>query len=243
MKKTVVAVIPSRYGSTRFPGKPLALINNKPMIQWVYEKVKSISDIDEVYVATDDNRIYDAVHSFDGKAIMTSKEHNSGTDRIAAALNKIERKFDIVLNVQGDEPMVRQEMLISLIRSFEDENVYYSTLKYEIKNDDEINDPNIAKVITDSSENAIYFSRSTIPYNRDKIENYKYYKHIGIYAYTYDFLFKFSMLESGYLEKMEQLEQLRAIENGYKVKVIESNYQSIGVDLPEHIDILKEHLI
>jgi len=243
MKKSVVAVIPSRYGSTRFPGKPLALINNKPMIQWVYEKVEKINEIDAVYVATDDKRIFDAVNSFNGKVIMTSSENNSGTDRIAEALSKIPQKFDIVLNVQGDEPMIREEMLIPLISSFEDSEVYYSTLKYEINNEKEINDPNIAKVLTDSLGYAIYFSRRTIPYNRDNLDNNKYYKHIGVYAYKYDFLLRFSQMQSSYLENMEQLEQLRAIENGYKIKVIESKYQSIGVDLPEHIEILEKHLL
>lgn len=242
VKKSVIAIIPSRYGSTRFPGKPLAKINDKPMIQWVYEKVKKVSEIDAVYVATDDERIFEVVNSFNGNVVMTSSENSSGTDRIAEALKKIPHKFDIVLNIQGDEPMIREEMLIPLINSFEDSEVYYSTLKYEISNEKEINDPNIAKVITDNMGYAIYFSRRTVPYNRDDFQKSKYYKHIGVYAYRYDFLFEFSKMNSSYLENMEQLEQLRAIENGYKIKVIESKYQSIGVDLPEHISILEKYL-
>lgn len=233
--KNIIAVIPARYESSRFPGKPLAMINNKPMIQWVYENVKKVDEIKDVYVATDDNRILNAVMNFGGKAIMTSKNHKSGSDRINEAINKIADDIDIVLNIQGDEPMIKIEMIKTLISAFNDDSVYMATLKKKLYSKNDINNPNIAKVITDIHDNAIYFSRSTIPFNRDNIGNIKYFKHIGVYGYTKEFLAEFAGLDQGNLEIIEQLEQLRAIENGYKIRVIETEYDSIGVDLPEHI--------
>lgn len=237
----IIAIIPARYQSSRFPGKPLALINEKPMVQWVYERVSNVDKIKSVYVATDDQRIYDEVIKFGGNAIITG-EHNCGSNRLAEAVSKIDEDFNIVLNIQGDEPMIKVEMITDLISAFEDENVYMATLKKEIKEDIEINNPNIAKLITDKNGYAIYFSRCTIPFNRDKINNIKYYKHIGVYGYTKEFLNKFANLPQTSLEIAEQLEQLRAIESGYKIKVIETKYQSIGVDLPEHIKIVEEEM-
>lgn len=233
--KNIIAVIPARYESSRFPGKPLAMINNKPMIQWVYEKVKKVDEIKDVYVATDDDRIVNAVMNFGGKVIMTSKNHKSGSDRINEAINKIADDIDIVLNIQGDEPMIKIEMIKTLISAFNDESVYMATLKKKLYSENDINNPNIAKVITDIYDNAIYFSRSTIPFNRDNIGSIGYFKHIGVYGYTKEFLVKFASLDQGNLEVIEQLEQLRAIENGYKIRVIETEHDSIGVDLPEHI--------
>ena len=233
--KNIIAVIPARYESSRFPGKPLAMINNKPMIQWVYEKVKKVDEIKDVYVATDDDRIVNAVMNFGGKVIMTSKNHKSGSDRLNEAINKIADDIDIVLNIQGDEPMIKIEMIKTLISAFNDESVYMATLKKKLYSENDINNPNIAKVITDIYDNAIYFSRSTIPFNRDNIGSIGYFKHIGVYGYTKEFLVKFASLDQGNLEVIEQLEQLRAIENGYKIRVIETEHDSIGVDLPEHI--------
>lgn len=233
--KNIVAIIPARYASSRFPGKPLAMIHNKPMIQWVYERVNGIDFINSVYVATDDKRIFNKVEEFGGRAIMTSNEHKSGTDRIAEAIEKIEDNVDIVINIQGDEPMIKPAMIEQLVSAFEDENVNMATLKKQLHNDSDINNPNIAKVITDKNNDAIYFSRSLIPFDRDKINNIKYFKHIGVYAYTKDFLMKFSQLDKSNLEQLEQLEQLRVIENGYKIRVIETEYESIGVDMKEHI--------
>lgn len=237
--RKIISVIPSRYASSRFPGKPLAMILGKPMIQWVYERVKSVKEISEVYVATDDKRIYDAVESFGGKAIMTG-ECSCGSDRVYQACEGID--CDIILNIQGDEPMIKTEMIRDLISAFNDPDVYMATLKKEITEDCDINNPNIAKLITDSDNNAIYFSRSTIPYNRDKIKDVRYYKHIGVYGYKKDFLKKFVSLPQSSLEISEQLEQLRAIENGYKIRVVETQHQSIGVDLPEHIAVVEEEL-
>lgn len=233
--KKVVAVIPARYASSRFPGKPLAKIHGKPMIQWVYERVKGVEDINDVYVATDDEIIFNTVKSFGGKIIMTSKEHKSGTDRISEAVHKIADDIDIVLNIQGDEPMIKKEMIKELIGAFEDNSVNMATLKKRIYEKEDIDNPNIAKVITDENNDAIYFSRSTIPYNRDGVENIKYFKHIGVYGYKKEFLMEFSNLKESKLEQLEQLEQLRVIENGYKIRVIETQNESIGVDLPEHI--------
>lgn len=237
--KKIISIIPSRYQSSRFPGKPLAMINDKPMIQWVYERVSSVPEISEVYVATDDQRIYDVVLDFGGKAIMTG-ECSCGSNRVYQASEKIEA--DIILNIQGDEPMIKPEMLEDLISAFDDPEVVMATLKKEINTELDINNPNIAKLITDKNNNAIYFSRSSIPYNRDGRDDVKYYKHIGVYGYTKKFLKIFANLPQSSLEKAEQLEQLRAIENGYKIRVIETQHQSIGVDLPEHITIVEEEM-
>lgn len=238
-KKKIIAIIPARYQSSRFPGKPLSLILGKPMIQWVYERVSSLSHITEVYVATDEQRIFDVVETFGGKAIMTG-ECTCGTDRVYQACKDIDA--DIILNIQGDEPMIKTEMIEDLISAFNDSEVKMATLKKEIISESDINNPNIAKLITDENSNAVYFSRSTIPYNRDGRDDIKYYKHIGVYGYTKEFLKTFVNLPQSSLEKAEQLEQLRAIENGYKIRVIETKYQSIGVDLPEHVAIVEEEI-
>lgn len=241
MKRKIIAFIPARYSSSRFPGKPLALIKNKPMIQWVYEAVNNMSFIDDVYVATDDIRISKCIEEFGGKYILTSKDHNSGTDRIAECIKSINlNNEDIILNIQGDEPMIKEEMIKTLISAFDDKDVYMATLKKKIEDENEINNTNIAKVITDFKDYAIYFSRSVIPFNRDGKEKSVYYKHIGVYGYKKEFLLKFINLKERSLEKIEQLEQLRAIQNGYKIKVLETEHQSIGVDLVEHIKLVED---
>lgn len=236
--KKIAAVIPARYQSSRFPGKPLALIAGKPMIQWVFERVSMAEGICGVYVATDDERIYNAVQSFGGKSIMTG-QCSCGSERVYEASRDIEA--DVILNIQGDEPMIKTEMINELISIFEDRSVLMATLKKEISNDADLSNPNIVKLITDVSGNAIYFSRSQIPYNRDGM-NVKYYRHIGVYGYTKDFLERFVGLPQSDLERAEQLEQLRAIENGYAIKVKETYFESIGVDLPEHIKIVEKQM-
>lgn len=240
-----IAIIPSRYGSTRFPGKPLALIKGKPMIEWVVENVKKTNKVDDVYVATDDSRIFDVVNNFGGKAIMTSDKHTCGTDRLAecAEILKLDDE-DIILNIQGDEPTFRSEMVEDLISIFDDENVYFGTLKVEIKNDEELNNPNCVKVINDLKGDAIYFSRYTIPYVRDEknIGLVKHYKHIGAYGYKKWFLMKYSKMEKSGLEISESLEQLRAIENGYKIRVKETKYETVGVDTPDQIYLAEEFM-
>lgn len=235
----IIAAIPARYQSSRFPGKPLAVICGKPMIQYVYETVSNIETISDVYVATDDERIYHAVSDFGGKAVMTGK-CACGSERVAQACGDIE--CDVVLNIQGDEPMIKPEMIHDLISAFDDPSVNMATLKKRITSHEDIENPNIAKLITDVNNNAIYFSRSTIPYNRDNLETVKYYKHIGVYGYKKDFLMKFAQLPRSPLECAEKLEQLRALENGYSIRVVETEYQSIGVDLPEHIALVEREM-
>lgn len=235
--KNVIAVIPARYQSSRFPGKPLAKILGKPMIQWVYERVSKVEAINEVYVATDSQEIFDVVTNFGGTAILTG-ECKCGTDRVYEAIKNI--NADIVLNIQGDEPLIKKEMIESIIAEFSDPDVNMVTLKKKITNVNDVNKANVVKVISDIHNDAIYFSRCPIPFDRDGNEGTEYYKHIGIYGYTKNFLNTFVNLKRSNLECMENLEQLRAIENGYKIRVVETQYESVGVDLPEHIALVEE---
>lgn len=230
----IIVVIPARYQSSRFPGKPLADICGKPMIQWVYEGVMSNKSVAEVYVATDDQRIFDCVESFGGKSIMTG-ECSCGTDRVYQACKEID--CDIVLNIQGDEPLASSELIDDIISCFDTEDVVMATLKKRIVDDEDINNANVVKVITDCNSDAIYFSRYPIPYNRDGRQKVRYYKHIGVYGYRKEFLQRYVNMTKSDLECVESLEQLRVIENGYKIRVGETNYQSIGVDEPK--DIIK----
>lgn len=234
MSKTI-ALIPSRYGSTRFPGKPLAIIKGKPMIQHVYENVMKTPGVDGVYVATDDERIFNAVTSFGGKALMTSSEHTCGTDRLAecARILKLDDD-DLVLNIQGDEPLIRAEMVLDLISCFDKEEVYMGTLKKLITVEEELSNPNVVKVINDVNDYAIYFSRYCLPFERDG-KKAVHYKHIGAYGYKVWFLLKYSGMAKTALEKAESLEQLRVLENGYKIRVKETSWQTVGVDTPEQL--------
>ena len=234
--KSIIAVIPCRYQSTRFPGKPLAILAGKTMIQRVYEQVKQVESVNEVIAATDDERIYDVVLEFNGKAAMTG-ECSCGTERVYAAIK--DYSCDIVINVQGDEPLIRPEMINELIAVFEDEDdsAEMATLCKEITETEDINNPNIVKVVRDKNDNALYFSRYPIPFNRDKRDDVRYFKHIGIYGYRKDFLEKYIQIEKTSLEIAENLEQLRVLESGHKIRVKETIYDSIGVDTPE--DILK----
>lgn len=233
MKKTVV-VIPTRYYSTRFLGKPLAFIAGKSMIQRVWEQVQQAINIDRVIVATDDERIYSAVKQFQGEAVMTGV-CNCGTERVYKAIHNY--PCEIIINVQGDEPLVKPEMIEELIAVFTDDSVVMATLCKEITKEEDIRNPNIVKVVRDKNDDALYFSRYPIPYNRDERNDVKYYKHIGIYGYKKDFLKEYVQTPKTILETMENLEQLRVLENGYKIRVKETQYDSIGVDTPE--DILK----
>ena len=237
-----IAIIPSRYGSSRFPGKPLALIAGKPMIQWVYENVSKAAFLDAVYVATDDQRIFDCVENFGGKALMTASTHTCGTDRLAecADILKLEDE-DIVLNIQGDEPLINPQMVADLYSTFDDASVYMGTLKKLIDETEELQNPNVVKVITDVNEYAIYFSRYCLPYERDEKKT-AHFKHIGAYGYKTWFLKKYSKMPKTSLEIAESLEQLRVIENGLKIKVKETRYQTIGVDTPEQIELVENEL-
>lgn len=239
-KMKFLGVIPSRYASTRLEGKPLKDICGHTMIEWVYKRTK-LSNLDEVVVATDDERIYGEVERFGGKAILTSKEHENGTSRIAEVCTKYE-DYDVIVNVQGDEPLIEPEMINSIINSFkEDDTISMSTLKYKIDTMEEIENPNYVKVITDKKGYALYFSRSVIPYPR-KLDIQNYYKHVGIYGYKRDFVVEYAKMEPTPLELSESLEQLRALENGYRIKVIETPYKIIGVDTQEELEKVREYI-
>ena len=229
----VICIIPARYASTRLPGKPLKLIAGKPMIQRVYEQAAKAKMPDEVIVATDDNRVYQAVKDFGGRAVMTSTEHRSGTDRLAEVA-KDREDVDVVINVQGDEPMLPPEIIDALAELFaKDGDLQMATMKCPMKQE-EYNEPGSVKVVTDLDGYALYFSRSLLPYPRNEA-GVKVYKHVGIYAYRRDFLLKYAALEPTPLELMESLEQLRALESGYRIKVLESDFQGVGVDTPEDL--------
>lgn len=235
-----LGVIPSRYASTRLEGKPLKDICGHTMIEWVYKRTK-LSNLDEVVVATDDERIYKEVERFGGKAILTSKEHENGTSRIAEVCTKYE-DYDVIVNVQGDEPLIEPEMINSIINSFkEDDTISMSTLKYKIDTMEEMENPNYVKVITDKKGYALYFSRSVIPYPR-KLDIQNYYKHVGIYGYKRDFVVEYAKMEPTPLELSESLEQLRALENGYRIKVMETPYKIIGVDTQEELEKVREYI-
>jgi 3-deoxy-manno-octulosonate cytidylyltransferase (CMP-KDO synthetase) len=242
----VVGIIPARYASKRFPGKPLVDIAGKKMIQRVYEQ--SLKAIEHVYVATDDKRIEAAVLEFGGKVIMTSKKHLSGTDRIAEAIDLIHEqtkdRFDIIVNIQGDEPFIYPEQIASVIACFDKKDTQIATLAKHIINTEDIFNENKPKVVLNSNNEAITFSRSPIPYFRGKPNNewvtsHKYYKHIGLYAYKTDVLKEITQLKPSSLELAESLEQLRWIENGYKIVVEETEFESIGIDTKK--DLKKIH--
>jgi len=234
-----IGIIPARYQSTRFPGKPLALINNKPMVQWVYENV--VNEVSEVWVATDDERIFKIVENFGGKAVETLSTHQSGTDRCAEAARIIAEttNFDVVVNVQGDEPFIQPKQ-IELLKSCFKTDAKIATLIKRIETTEELFNPNRPKVVTDNRQNALYFSRSPIPFvrsteNADWLSKHTFWAHIGMYAYKSDVLQKISKLKQGELEQTESLEQLRWLENGFKIKTAVTEHQSIGIDTPEDL--------
>lgn len=236
----IVGIIPARYKSRRFPGKPLADIDGKPLIEWTYRQAKKAKILEKVIVATDDRRIFRTVEGFGGKACLTSAKHKSGTDRIAEVVRKLKiPQTGIVVNIQGDEPLLAPITISQLIRPLlKDKTVDMSTMSYRIRNKEEIENPNIVKVTTDKEGYALYFSRSCIPYPETRGE---FFKHLGIYAYRTKFLLKFAGLMPTELEKRERLEQLRALENGYRIKVVESQFDPVEVDTPEDIKkVLKE---
>lgn len=235
-----LGVIPSRYASTRLEGKPLKDICGHTMIEWVYKRTK-LSNLDEVVVATDDERIHEEVERFGGKAILTRKDHENGTSRIAEVCEKYS-DYDVIVNVQGDEPLIEPNMINSIIDSFkEDDTISMSTLKYKLDTMEDIENPNYVKVITDKKGYAIYFSRSVIPYPR-KLDIQNYYKHVGIYGYKRDFVIEYAKMEPTPLELSESLEQLRALENGYRIKVMETPYKILGVDTQEELEKVREYI-
>ena len=249
IESKVIAVIPARWGSSRFPGKPLALIKGKPMIQWVFEQTSKAKSVSEVIVATDDSRILDTVNNFGGNAIMTSANHESGTDRVAEVIRN--KNCEIVVNVQGDEPLIPPaniDLVVQpLLEGIPESTV---TLKILIKSYDNLMDRNITKVVVNKSSSALYFSKAMIPWDRDDIiQNSSvdplkpfWYKHIGLYAYRKNFLMEFGSLPSSSLEQIEKLEQLRILENGYNIRVVETNLDSIGVDCKEDLVVIEKRL-
>jgi len=232
VKRDIVCVIPARFESSRFPGKPLADLCGKPMIQHVYERASRAKALPYVAVATDDERIFQAVKKFGGNAIMTSAAHRSGTDRIAEAVKSLNLANNaIVVNIQGDQPVFEPAQVDEVIAPLvADDKILMSTLIYKIIKDEEITHPHAVKVAFDKDNFALYFSRATIPYVRDKKLSADYYKHHGIYAYRRDFLDVFTALPEGKLERLEALEQLRALEHGYRIKVVVTSYDSVEVD-------------
>ena len=240
-----IAIIPARYASTRFPGKPLALLGGKPVIQRVYEQVTGI--LDDAYIATDDQRIYDATIGFKGKAVMTRPDHQSGTDRIEEAIEKIGGDFDVVVNIQGDEPFVQQSQIEALCACFKDPDTQIATLGKPFSAMEAVENPNSPKIVVDNHGYAMYFSRSIIPFVRgvDKsgwLTKYPFLKHLGIYAYRSEVLHEITQLPQSSLEKAESLEQLRWLQNGYRIKVGITDVETVGIDTPEDLQKAEEFL-
>jgi len=238
MNKTI-AVIPARYNSTRFPGKLMEVLGDKTIITTTYQNVVETGLFDEVFVATDSEMIFDEITRNGGKAVMTG-QHETGSDRIAEAVQNI--NCDIVINVQGDEPFLKKEPLKQLIDVFtndEKKEISLASLKIQLKESEEIQNPNNVKVITDNNGFALYFSRSVIPFHRDLDFEVKYYKHIGVYAFRKEALIKFSSLEMTPMEIAEKLEQLRYLENGMKIRLVETDFVGIGIDTPEDLEKAK----
>lgn len=226
----IIAVIPARYGSSRFPGKPLAKLGDKFIIQHVYEQAQKSGLFKEIIVGTDDQRIFEAVDNFGGKVTLTSKQHKSGTDRVAEVCNKMTccHEADVIVNVQGDEPFISEKPLKKLIAEFDDPDVQVATLMHTIT--ENLEDPNVVKVICDENSDAISFSRTSFI-----DENYENFKHIGVYAFRRKSLFDFVKLSQTKREKNERLEQLRLLDNGYKIRMVLTDYKGIGIDTPEDL--------
>lgn len=246
-----VGIIPARYASQRFPGKPLAILGGKTVIQRVYEQVKKV--LEDVYVATDDDRIFKTVEGFGGKAVMTSTRHKSGTDRIEEAVQKLGADYDVVINIQGDEPFIHESQIKALCACFDDANTQIATLGKPFTAEqgaEALENPNSPKIVVDNNGYAMYFSRSVIPYLRNVdrskwIGSFPYLKHIGLYAYRREVLHEVTMLPQSSLEIAESLEQLRWLQNGYKIKVGTTDVETVGIDTPADLHraekFLQEH--
>lgn len=240
-----IGIIPARYASTRFPGKPLALLGGKPVIQHVYEKVAAV--LEAAYVATDDERIYDVVKSFGGQVVMTRTDHKSGTDRVEEAIEKIGGEWDVVVNVQGDEPFVAKSQLDTICHCFDDPTTQIATLGKPFESMEAVQNPNSPKIVVDNMGFAMYFSRSVIPYVRGKeksswLTHYPFLKHLGIYAYRKDVLRQVTQLPQSSLEIAESLEQLRWLQNGFKIKVGTTDVETVGIDTPQDLERAEEFL-
>ena len=239
------AIIPARYASTRFPGKPLALLGNKPVIQHVYEQTSSV--LSDVWVATDDDRIREAVEKFGGRVVMTRADHKSGTDRIEEAAEKTGTQADVVINIQGDEPFVQPSQIKTLMQLFDNADTQIGTLGKHFENIEAVNNPNSPKIVTDKQGFALYFSRSVIPYIRGAQDNewlshFPFLKHLGLYAYRREVLHEITQLPQSSLEIAESLEQLRWLENGYRIRVGLTDVETVGIDTPEDLQRAEEFL-
>ena len=235
----IVAAIPARYEATRFPGKLMQVLGNKTIIRHVYDNTVSTGLFNDVFVVTDSDIIYKEIKDNGGKVIMSKKEHESGSDRIAEAI--AEMNIDVVVNVQGDEPFIKKEPLEKLVRLFNDDGIQVASLMRKISKEEATNSNNV-KVVTDKSGYALYFSRSIIPYQRDEKLNNEYFLHVGVYAYKKNALITFTKLPQSQLEKIEKLEQLRYLENGIKIKMAETDYKNIAIDTPEDLEKAKSSL-
>lgn len=239
----VIGIIPARYSSARFQGKVLADILGKPMIQHVWERAKQALVLDDLIIACDDERVARVAEEFGAKVTFTAKGHASGTDRICEVINPLDVK--IVINIQGDEPLIHPTMIDAVARALlDDSSISMATVMKNIEEPRVINDPNVVKVVIDKNNFAVYFSRSPIPFHakESEIKLPIYFKHIGLYGYTKDFLFIYKNLPVSYLERVERLEQLRVLEEGFRIKVIETKYDTIGVDTPEDLEKVREYL-
>lgn len=235
----ITAVVPARYASSRFPGKPLALLGGKPVIEHVYEQVSRV--VPETWVATDDERIKDAVETFGGKVVMTRRDHQSGTDRIEEAIEKIGSDADIIINIQGDEPFVQASQIRTVCQLFEDAETQIATLGKPFDTMEAVDNPNSPKIVTDVRGFALYFSRSVIPFVRGKVhdewlKHFPYLKHLGIYAYRREVLREITRLPQSPLELAESLEQLRWLQQGYRIKVGLTHVETIGIDTPADLE-------
>jgi 3-deoxy-manno-octulosonate cytidylyltransferase (CMP-KDO synthetase) len=239
MKK--IAVIPARYASVRFPGKLMQMLAEKTIINTTYQNTIATNLFDDVLVVTDNDIIYNEIKNNNGNVIMSSQQHESGSDRIAEAIEDID--CDVVLNIQGDEPFVDKQALQSLLNAFNDSTVKVASLMHKIFEQPDVENPNNVKVVVDKNSNALLFSRSVIPFIRDKNVTAEYYKHIGIYAYRKDVLIQFTKWKQTPLELAEKLEQLRYLENGISIKMILTEHTSIGIDTPEDLELARQYLI
>jgi 3-deoxy-manno-octulosonate cytidylyltransferase (CMP-KDO synthetase) len=235
----IVAVIPARHAASRFPGKLMQMLGNKTIIQHVYDNTVSTGLFNDIFVVTDSDIIYKEIKENGGKVIMSKKEHESGSDRIAEVIK--EMNIDVVVNVQGDEPFIKKEPLEKLVRLFNDDSTQVASLMRKISKEEAVN-PNNVKVVTDKSGYALYFSRSVVPYQRDEKMNAEYFLHVGVYAYKKDVLMNFTKWPQSSLEKIEKLEQLRYLENGIKIKMAETDYNNIAIDTPEDLERAKSSL-
>lgn len=247
----ILTIIPARYASTRFPGKPLALLGGKPVVRWVWERTTALPGLTDAVVATDDERIAAAVAAFGGRAMMTSDSHRSGTDRCGEVVRRLKAEgatYDVAINVQGDEPFVQPSQLQALADCFNDGDTCIATLKTRLRDNEELMSPNNVKVVCDRNGQALYFSRYPLPYQRGVetacwAERYPYYKHVGIYAFRTSTLEELVKLPQSPLEVSESLEQLRWMENGYRIKVVETDMANIGIDTPADLAAAESYLL